>query len=164
VGDGAVAALRIAHVAHPLAEEPADVVVEGRRARERLGVTGPAEPLVALRAVGGDREEVAALTPDDVRLQLRQVLIRAGEITDRLHRRVQYLGGDVVGRERGQPGDLGVLEAAPGERGSELHRQIRFLDEEFVRAPGAAQRLDVQLATVVQPFGVGDDDLAGRRL
>ena len=40
------------------------VEVEGGGAGEDLGVARPAQPLVALRAVGGDVEEVALLSPD----------------------------------------------------------------------------------------------------
>ena len=44
--------LRVTHIAHPLAEECARVGVEGTCLAENLRVSRPAEPLIALRAVG----------------------------------------------------------------------------------------------------------------
>ena len=41
---------------------------------ENLGVSSPTEPLVALRAIGGNLEEIAFLSPDDVVLELVQQL------------------------------------------------------------------------------------------
>ncbi len=58
--------LRVGHVIEPLGEERGDVPVVAGGAGEDLGVAQPAEPLVALRAVGGHADEVAALAPVDV--------------------------------------------------------------------------------------------------
>ena len=43
-----------------------DVVVVGSGAAEHLCIARPTHSFVALGAVGGDVEEVALLTPDDV--------------------------------------------------------------------------------------------------
>ena len=51
-----------------------------RRWREGGDVAGPAEPLVALRAVGRDVEEVAPQAPDDVAVQLVEQLVGALEL------------------------------------------------------------------------------------
>ena len=56
-------------IAQPLREKSRDVEVERRGGREDLRVAGPAQPLVALRAVGRHVEEVAALAPYDILLQ-----------------------------------------------------------------------------------------------
>ena len=57
---------------------------------ERLRVAGPAEPLVALRAVGGHRDEVVALRPEDVRV----------ELVERFVRRAERAAGRQVARDR----------------------------------------------------------------
>ncbi len=64
---------------HPLVEESATSMLKLARADKDLRVAGPAEAFVALRAVGGDFEEVALLAPDDVVLELLEQGMRAGE-------------------------------------------------------------------------------------
>ena len=56
-------------------EEVLDVEEEGRGRREDGDVTGPAEPLVALRAVGWHVEEVAARPPHHVAMELVEQLV-----------------------------------------------------------------------------------------
>ena len=73
------------HVAQPLREEAGHVHVEARGAREGLGIPGPAQPLVPLRAVGGHVEEVALLSPEDVVLELVQQRVRRGELPGHRH-------------------------------------------------------------------------------
>ena len=71
--------LGIVHVIHPVFIEGGDIAVVGRGAREDLGVAHPAQALIALRAVGRDAHEVAALAPDDVALKLVDHRVGAGE-------------------------------------------------------------------------------------
>ena len=66
VGEGPGWVLGVGHVVQPLSEERGNVPVVAGGAGEDLGIAEPAEPLVALRAVGGDADEVAALAPVDV--------------------------------------------------------------------------------------------------
>ena len=66
-------------VEQPVGEERPDVEQERRGGREDGDVAGPAEPLVALRAVGGDVEEVALRAPDDVAVELVQQRVGALE-------------------------------------------------------------------------------------
>ena len=56
-------------VPEPAPPERLGVEAASSRRRERLRVAGPAEPLVALRAVGGHGDEVVALRPGDVLVQ-----------------------------------------------------------------------------------------------
>ena len=53
VGEGPRGQLGVGHVIQPLGEERRDVAVVAGGAGEDLGVAQPAEPFVALRAVGG---------------------------------------------------------------------------------------------------------------
>ena len=53
-------------VEEPLVEEAGGVELEAGAGREDGNVAGPAEAFVALRAIGGNLEKVAALTPDRV--------------------------------------------------------------------------------------------------
>ena len=66
-------------VDQPVGEEGLDVEQVRRGRRERGDVTGPAEPLVALRAVGRQVEEVALGAPHDVAVQLVEVRLGALE-------------------------------------------------------------------------------------
>ena len=90
--------LRIEDVVAPLGDEGGDVHVQRRAGQEDLRVGEPAEPLVALRAVGGDRQEVAALRP---RSTLRQ----------------SWLTSVARALEPPGPGRVGVDDAAGDRRG-----------------------------------------------
>ena len=78
-GDTAARVLIGRHIRQPLREETIDVHVERGCPREHLGVPRPAESLVALRAVSRHIEKVAALSPDDVALQLIEERVRGDE-------------------------------------------------------------------------------------
>ena len=62
--------LRVGHILRPLGHEAGDVHVEGGSAHKDLNVARPAQPFVALRAVGRHIDEIALLSPDDVVLKL----------------------------------------------------------------------------------------------
>ena len=68
-------------VGQPGPEHAGRVVQVGRGGGEDHQVAGPAQPLVALRAIGGHVDEVAAHAPDDVLVQPGHVRIRAREGT-----------------------------------------------------------------------------------
>ena len=93
------------------------VEVVGGRADEELGVARPAQPLVALRAVGGHLQIVALLAPDDVVLKL--VDQRAGALE--LARAVAWSVCTTMpvtasqGRLFRQAAHLHVAEAVEGE-------------------------------------------------
>ncbi len=112
----AVGALVGREVAEPLGEEAVNLVVEGRRRRERLGVAGPAEPLVARRRVGRHVEEVAALSPGDVLLQAVEQRIRRDEPSGAGHVAVQHDPGDRRGGQFARVSlDRDVAEPHEGE-------------------------------------------------
>ncbi len=71
-------------VGQPVAEEVLDVEEVGRGGCEDCDITCPAEPLVALRAVGRHIEEVAAGAPDHVAVELVEQLVGALELADPL--------------------------------------------------------------------------------
>ena len=71
IREAAIGVLRIGvEIDEPLGEERCDVEVVRGGGDEELRIAGPAEALIALRAVGGDFEVVALLAPDDVVEQL----------------------------------------------------------------------------------------------
>ncbi len=70
VAEGPVLVLLVQDVQQPAADERGHVGLEAGGGQEDLRVGGPAEPLVALRAVGRDADVVAALAPGDVADQL----------------------------------------------------------------------------------------------
>ena len=88
--DRAVGQLLGCHISQPLLEEFLHIVVDGSGLAEHLGVTGPTQPLVSLGAIGGDIQVVALLTPNDVVVQLIDLLVAAGEITGALHFRMHH--------------------------------------------------------------------------
>ena len=108
--------LGVGHVIEPLGEERGDVAVVAGGAGEDLGVAEPAEPLVALRAVGRHADEVAALAPVDVAEQLVEPGLRglegAGGAGCRSARRGPRCRPGRVARVAG---DLGVAEAVERE-------------------------------------------------
>ena len=82
--------------------------------REGLGVTGPTESLVALRAVRRDRDEVVPLGPDDV--FVKPVQVRVGGL-ERASPRRRAADRDVRGVDDLRIGfDLGVAKAMERER------------------------------------------------
>ena len=114
VGDAAVRALVERDVAQPRAAEAEHVVEEGGGGREDLPVAGPPGPL-ALRAVGGDRADVAAQRPDGRLVQPVDPLVAAAEPAGTPEVGVHDHAGHVVGREARVALDPGVAEAVGGE-------------------------------------------------
>ncbi len=74
--------MRVGHIAGPLGEESGDVQVEGGGADKHLGIPGPAQALISLRAVGGHVDEIALLTPKDIVLELVEERVGAFERSD----------------------------------------------------------------------------------
>ncbi len=114
---GAELALLGGEVLQPRGEEAPAVVEERRRRCEHLDVSGPAEPLVALRAVRRQIDEVAAHAPADVLVQLVEPVVRAVERAGRRHVAVADDGLDRVrGQVAGPAVDLDVAEPVDRER------------------------------------------------
>ena len=114
-----VRGLGVVDVEHELAGEAGDVEVVGAGAPEDAGVAHPAEALVALGAVGGDGEEVAALAPDAELAHLVEEFAGALEADG-------GRGGEAVvdeafdaggGGRAGVAGEFDVAEAVEGEGG-----------------------------------------------
>ena len=96
------------------ARKPAHVVEEAGGGREHLDVAGPAQPLVALRAVGRDVEEVAAHAPDDVLVQPVEQRVGALEPAGALHVGV---ADDRAGRRRARARPASRRSRRSGSRG-----------------------------------------------
>ena len=93
-GNGAVRILVEAHAFQPACEEGIHIGVEDRGGGESLRITRPAEAFVALRAVGGDIEEISAQAPDDVALELVEHFVGRGESPALCEIRVKHGTGD----------------------------------------------------------------------
>ncbi len=78
-GETALAALTVAHVAHPFVEEVTCVGKECSCLGENLGVGRPAQTFVALRTVGRHREIIGALPPDGVGYELVDEVVAGDE-------------------------------------------------------------------------------------
>lgn len=107
VGEGTGGGLGVGDVEHEFVGEGVDVEVVGSGAPEGSGVAHPAEAFVALGAVGGDGDEVAALAPGSELIHLVEGLAGAGEADG------GGLGEAVVdeavdGGEGGRSGGLGA--------------------------------------------------------
>src|ERR1700712_4409631 len=70
--DAVVVLLLEVEVTQPAAEKRVDIEKIGGGRGERGDVTGPAETLISLRAVGRDIHEIAAHTPHDILVELVQ--------------------------------------------------------------------------------------------
>ena len=149
-------------VDQPVAEERLDVAEECGRGREDGDVTGPAEPLVTLRAVGGHAQEVAVHSPHDVAVQLIQQRIGALERADTADVGPHDDCGERRRIERSRPaGDLHIPEAVEGQR--RLEDVVAAAQDESVRRVRAAQRTRAELI-VLEHLGVAEHDLGARRV
>ena len=116
VGVRAVGRLRVEDVVAPLGDEGADVHVQRRGGEEDLRIGEPAQALVALRAVGGNGDEVAALAPVDVAPELVDQLVRALEPSGARRVGVHDAARDRLrARLAGEAAHLDVAEAVEGE-------------------------------------------------
>ena len=68
-GGGAFRREAVPDIAEIFPEKSQTVHIQHRRGSENLRVTGPAEPLVTLRAVGRNLQKVAALSPESIEPQ-----------------------------------------------------------------------------------------------
>ena len=157
-GDGAAWMLVEGKVAEPLREEAGDIHVEARRPRKDLSIPGPPESLIALRTVGRDVEEVAALPPDNVPLQLVQQRVRRHERPGLGQVGVDHHTGDGAERRLTRhPLDLHVAEAVIGE--VRLPRLIAAaLEGVAVLLEPVAQVVGVELALGGEDFAMGEGD------
>ena len=154
VGEGVVGGLGVVDVEHELAGEAGDVEVVGAGAPEDAGVAHPAETLVALGAVGGDGEEVAALAPDAELAHLVEEIAGALEADG-------GGGGEAVvdeafdaggGGSAGVAGELDVAEAVEGEGGGV--GLVAVAGEDVgVGHRGVAEVFGVDAAVGVEAFG-----------
>ena len=114
-GKRPVTALLVAQGAQPVAVEAVHVGVVGGRGREHLRVARPAHALVALRAVGGQAQEVGRLGVLHVLEQARDELVGAlvggGHVDGRELHELHVLGGQGLL----EAGHLDVAAAAVGE-------------------------------------------------
>ncbi len=156
-GDRAVGQLLETDVGEPGVEHAHTVVEEAGGGCEDLDVTGPAEAFVALGAVGGNVDEVAAHAPYDVLVQAVDQRFAALEPAGSPHVRVVDPGGHHVGGQVRRPAaDFGVAEAVegeawfPGERGPAG-------EDQGVGGVGLAQRPCGEFA-LLQDLGVPEGD------
>ena len=156
------AALLVREVAQPRREERVAVGEEARGGREDLDVARPAEALVALRAVGGDREEVAAHAPHDVLVQAVEQLVRRREPARAGQVAREHDRGHVGRVELARPAlDRGVAEAVEREPRLPLDRAVAG-ELEHVGRDGVAQRTERELA-VLEHLGVPQGEARARR-
>src|SRR6058998_2281115 len=133
------------------------------RWRERLCIPRPAEPLVALWAIGRDVEEVALLAPYDVVPELIEQGIRGLERAGGRHVRMDHDARDVVRRRLARiPCHGDVAEA--------LEREVRLvylfaasLQGVFHGLTGGAQVVGVEIALPVQHLGMSQADRGAAR-
>ena len=133
----AVLGLAVAERMEPAGEEGIDVHVVGGGAHEHLRITHPAETLVALRAVGRNREEVAALAPDDVLVEPVHVGIRRLKAAQLPAHRFQHETFHIRQRQGlVEAVDFNVTESVESEMGLE-HFHASAMADIMVRCQGA---------------------------
>ena len=98
--DFTVLALFERHILHPLGKKALDIEVDSPRAAKHLRVARPAETLVPLRTVGGDVEIVALLPPNNIMIQLIDLLIAADKIAGARHVGMHRHGGERIEIDR----------------------------------------------------------------
>lgn len=77
IGEGPLSRLSVYHVLEPLGEKGGDIGVQASSLNKHLSVAQPAQALIALRAVGGNAEEISPLSPHDIGKKLIDQLARA---------------------------------------------------------------------------------------
>ena len=136
---------------------PEGLRVEERRTgrREGLGVSGPAQALVALRAVGRNGDEVVALRPDDVLKESVEHGVTAAERGP--SRRVAADGNERCVEDLGIRLDLRVAKAVEGV--ARLEERLVVVGKHVrVGGPRRAERDRVERAIRLQDLGVADAD------
>ena len=154
-GIGPVLALALPQVVEPLAEEGAGVGVVGGRTAKHLDVARPAQPLVALRAVGGNAQEVVALAPADVAIQLVHVGVAGLEGGVFFQVRTDELAFQRRDFHIARRGDLAVAETEEGVGGMEGFTLFRAPERVVERGTRRAQVVGVEAAAgaVVEAVG-----------
>jgi hypothetical protein len=153
-GDAAFVGLVELQVAQPREPEALRVEEGGCGGRERLRIARPAETLVALRAVRRQRDEVVALRPHHVAVELVELGVGAAEGRPDLLRRAD--------RDPGRRDDLGadhvgVAEAVEGEHRLE-HGLARLGEHVGVGGARRAEGGGVQLVVRAEDLGVPHGD------
>ena len=145
-----------------LREELPHIHVVRRRSAEYLRVARPAHAFVALRAVRGHRQEIAALSPVGIGPQLIYQRRRAVKAARILHFGVQYAGCHRPGRQRlRNAGYFNVAEAPVCQRRIPCLPLGIPAENIHIRILGRAQVLRVQRplpavsgsAAVIEHFG-----------
>ena len=162
--EGAAGPLRLHQLPQPFAVERRHVRVVSRRAHIDLGIARPAEPLVALRAIGRQINEVGALRPDDVLEQPIDHRVGALEAAGHRRVRVQHDAGDRVQVRLARIArQLDILEAVEREaRLVGLALRVAAQDV-VVRRARLAQVLGHQPAIGMQHLAVAQANLRARR-
>ena len=83
------------HIVEIFGEERRGIHIKAGGTTENLCITGPTHPLIPLRAIGGNIQEVALLAPERVMNQLVYLLVGGLEITGALQLGMQHIGGKV---------------------------------------------------------------------
>src|SRR6202021_3389723 len=86
-------------ILEPLAEKSVDVHVEWGRGREHLRISGPPQPLIALRTIGRDVEKISLLSPLNIVLQLIDQRFGCRKGPGHGHVRMQRNSRDAVTRQ-----------------------------------------------------------------
>ena len=159
VGEGAIRPLRVVHVHAPLAEEGRRVEVQTGGFCEDLRVAGPAQPLVALRTVRWNVEEIALLAPDDAGVKTVDPLVGTREVPGARHVGMKHHADHVLPlRTPGNARQLDVAKTVKGE--VRLEQLFAAAADVPVGAFRRAQVFRVERAFGVEHLGVADDDLA----
>jgi hypothetical protein len=154
--------LGAAEIGGEFAREGREAHVVRRRAPEDFGIPGPAEALVALRAVGGDADEVGALAPKDVAPELIEHGAAGSELCVEGGIGVDHFCGD--GRDvgpGGKAGELDVAEAVEGEGGLVSLFSVTGKSE-IVCGERGAEVFGVDGAVGVEDFGKAKTNLCAR--
>ena len=145
-----------------LRKNGSDVEVEGRRGGEEL-TTSPVQPSRSSRCGQsvGMLTKLRARAPCDVRLQLHEHRVGAGERAGRAQGRAERLPAHLGRVELVEAGDLDVAEAVVGEARLE-HLDAVSAQRELVALGGAAQVLGVERAVGVEHLAVAQHDVVAR--
>ena len=159
----AVLALIEGKILQPFGQHERAVHVDARRAAEGLAVARPAQPLVALRAVGGHVHKVAPLPPLYVVEELIDALVRAAKARCHCDVRADDHAREIAHIDLARPVfQTHIAEAEERElrlEGLPAAARERIADLRL----GDAVVFIIEVAVLVQHLAVTDDDTRARR-
>src|SRR2546422_931396 len=160
-GKDTAGALRFHKLPQPLGVERGDVGIESGGSHVDLGITGPAKPLISLRAISREIQEIGALSPNNIFEKAIHKRIGALEIArERCVRVHDNAGNRIQSRRTRIASQFDILETVESELGDEGFSERIAAQDVSVGSAGFAEVLGHQTAIRMQHLTVAKTNLS----